>query len=52
MVVNNFIISSSSSSHDKQIGPLPAKCWPEAFHATLIHKYRESGKTGYDGAEP
>ena len=27
--------SSSSSSQDRPIGPLPAKCWPEAFHATI-----------------
>ena len=37
--------SSSSSSHDRPIGPLPAKCWPEAFHATFIHHIRERGKT-------
>ena len=27
----------SSSSQDRPIGLLPAKCWPEAFHATFIH---------------
>ena len=37
--------SSSSSSHDRPIGPLPVKCWPEAFHATFIHNIRERGKT-------
>ena len=37
--------SSSSSSQDRLIGPRPAKCWPEAFHATLIHSIRERGKT-------
>ena len=36
--------SSSSSSQDRPIGPLPAKCWPEAFHATFIHNIRESVK--------
>ena len=25
------------SPQDGLIGPLPAKCWPEAFHATFIH---------------
>ena len=37
--------SSSSSSQDRSIGPRPAKCWPEAFHATFIHSIRERGKT-------
>ena len=37
--------SSSSSSQDRPIEPLPAKCWPEAFHATFIHNIRERGKT-------
>ena len=37
-------IYNSSSSQDGPIGPLPAKCWPEAFHATFIHNIRERGK--------
>ena len=36
--------SSSSSSQERPMGPLPAKCWPEAFHATFIHNIRERGK--------
>ena len=36
---------SSSSSQDRPLGPLLAKCWPEAFHATFIHNIRERGKT-------
>ena len=31
------VVSSSSSSQDRPIGPLPAKRWPEAFHAIFIH---------------
>ena len=30
------ISSSSSSSQDRPIGPLPAKCWPEALVCTLL----------------
>ena len=37
--------SSSSSSQDRPIDPLPAKFWPEAFHATFIRNIRERGKT-------
>ena len=37
--------SSSSSSQDRPIGPLPAQCWPKAFHETFIHNVRERGKT-------
>ena len=37
--------SRCSSSQDRPIGPLPAKCWPEAFHATFIHNIRERMKT-------
>ena len=35
----------SSSSQDRPIGQLPAKFWPEAFHATFIRNIRERGKT-------
>ena len=41
---------SSSSSQDRLIGPLPAKCWPEAFHATFIHDI-ERKVDRMDGAE-
>ena len=41
----NASSSSSSSSQDRPIGPLPAKCWPEAFHSTFIHNIRERGTT-------
>ena len=33
---NNSRSSSSSSFQDRLIGPLSAKFWPEAFHATFI----------------
>ena len=33
----------------KDQGPLPAKCWPEAFHAHSFTSFRERGKTGQDG---
>ena len=36
--------SSSRSSQDRLIGPLPAKCWPEAFHATFIHNIQRKGE--------
>ena len=36
--------SSSMSSQDKLIGPLRAKCWPEAFHATFIHNIERKGE--------
>ena len=39
-----FSYSSSRSFQDRPIGKLPAKCWPEAFHATFIHNIREKGK--------
>ena len=32
---------SSRKSQDRLKGPLPAKCWPEAFHATFIHNISE-----------
>ena len=38
--------SSSSSSRDGLIGPLPAKCRPEAFDAHSFTTFRERGKTG------
>ena len=38
--------SSSSSSRDGLIGPLPAKCRPEAFDAHSCTTFRERGKTG------
>ena len=38
--------SSSSSSRDRLIGPLPAKCRPEAFDAHSFTTFRERGKTG------
>ena len=38
--------SSSSSSRDGPIGPLPAKCRPEAFDAHSFTTFRERGKTG------
>ena len=38
--------SSSSSSRDGLIGPLPAKCRPEAFDAHSFTTFRERGRTG------
>ena len=38
--------SSSSSSRDGLIGPLPAKCRPKAFDAHSFTTFRERGKTG------
>ena len=38
--------SSSGSSRDGLIGPLPAKCRPEAFDAHSFTTFRERGKTG------
>ena len=44
--------SSSSTSQDRPIGPLPAKCWPEAFQATFIHNIRDrEGDDRKDGGE-
>ena len=40
------VSSSSSSSRDGLIGPLPAKCRPKAFDAHSFTTFRERGKTG------
>ena len=32
------------SPQDRLIGPLPAKCGPEAFHATFIHNIQRKGE--------
>ena len=37
-------LSVALSSHDRLIGSLPAKCWPEAFHATFIHNIQRNGE--------
>ena len=44
-------ISSSSSSQDRQIGRLPAKYWPVAFHATFIHNIQRKGEDRKDEGE-
>ena len=50
-MVAKVSISNSSSSQDGLTAPLPAKCWPEAFHAHSFTTFRERGQTGYDGVE-
>ena len=40
------------SLHDILLGPFPARCWPETFHAIFTHRQAYNNeKTGLNGGE-
>ena len=43
VVVVVVVVVYSISSQDRLIGPLPAKCGPQSFHATCIHNIQIKG---------
>ena len=49
--INSSSSSSSRSSQDRRISPLPAKCCLRLFMQQSFTKFRERGKTGEDGGE-
>ena len=44
LVPSSSSSSSNRSSHDRLIGPLPAKCLPEAFHTAFIQNIQRMGE--------